>query len=236
MRFTQEFRQTFGNTIGSMFTKYIHTIHPWEFNNHDLYWYAWSEEVGEAMRFLNEQVPKKIVRAGDDFRIDLVSIAGKRDYIPQSAHITLSTSDTYMGWTYPDAKYVDSDIRDPAVRSKLLSWIVKYYRLNHIAQTAERYVDEVLENSETGLNTPGQLYRVWPEIASVMPQRYSRKVMGQKLTSTLPKSWVEHWEEDSTLPAVENFRSRQYFDEINTHFLAMSIMECEEADNYPAIY
>lgn len=236
MRFTVEFRNSFSHDIYNRFTDYIHTVHPCPFNKFELYWYAYSEEVGEAMRMIHEAHPRKVIERGDDYRIHLTTIASKRDFIPAHANIAFSTAERYKGWDYPDVAFPDTNIqeRNPQLYAKLMSWCVKYYRLYAIAKRASEYVDEVLENSEAGLNTPGQLYRVWPEIASVMPQRYSNKVMGQKLTSTLPKAWLEHWGQHGQ-PAVEYFRSREYFDEINTHFLAMSVMDCEQATDYPSM-
>jgi hypothetical protein len=79
-----------------------------------------------------------------------------------------------------------------------------------------------------GVNTPGQLYRIWPEIACIMPTKYSQRVMGQKLRSSLPESWNPE--------KVEDFRDQPYFDEINQAFMAMSLMELEREDSeYPSV-
>lgn len=225
MRFTLEFKRTFPGSLDPMWTKYIHTIHPWEFDNHELYWSGWEKDEEEALKFIVERHPRKVVQRGDDFQIRFESLQGKRDFLPQSMVLQLSTAEQYKGWSFPDWAFPDTKIRDPALRTKVQSWAVKYYRLRFLRSTMISMVEDILDEDE-GLNTPGQLYRVWPEIASVMPQKYSGKVMRQKLTSALPPAFLERW-------TVDEFRKQEYFDEVTNHLLAMSVMDLKEAEVYP---
>ena len=228
MRFTIEFRNNFSSNLCDRWEKYIQTVHPWEFDNIELYWNAWTEEEAEALKFIQERHPRNVIQKGDDFTIEFESIAGKRDFLPQYPRLTLSTASSYKGFPFPDRKFKDTDIRDPLLRNKLLSWAVKLYRLLHLKNVMCQMVDDILDIDE-GVNTPGQLYRVWPEIASVMPQRYSGRVMKQKLASSLPPAFLDRY-------SIEEFRSQEYFDEVTTHFLAMSVLDCQFADTYPRFW
>lgn len=225
MRFSQEFRNGFPYTLSEKFDKYIQTVHPFPFDHTSFYWFAFSDEEHEWMDQLLERYPKKLFCKGDDMYIEFPSLEGKRDFLPESIQMNLTLSPRYNGWPFPDRTIKDTDIRDAELRKQLLAWTVTYFRLRHMRDKAVEYLEDIL-NEDEGLNTPGQLFRVWEEIGSVMPPRYSNRVMGQKLKSSLPAAFLERW-------TVEEFREQEHFDEINNHFLAMSVMDLKKDENFP---
>jgi hypothetical protein len=226
MRFSQEFRDNFPYALGERFEKYIQTIHKWEMNPLDLYWSGgWKADEVEALQFIQGRYAKDVIHRGDDFTISFVSLNNKREFLDDNLRASFRTARNYRGFPFPDRRFKDTDIRDPVLRKQILSWSVTLYRLRYLKKLAVEYMSDVLDRDE-GLNTPGQLYRVWPEAASVMDKRYSGRVMGQKLQSSLPKPFLAR-------TTVDQFRKQPHLEEINTHFLAMSVLDCEEQDYYP---
>lgn len=229
MRFSQEFRGNFPYQVGDRFEAYIQTIHPYTLNNVELYWSGgWKEDEVEPLQMLVERYPRKVIQKGDDFTIEFVSLANKREYLDACPKGNFKTSDRYQGFDFPDRSFTDVDIRDPVLRRQLLEWAANLFRLRFLKKLTVNYLSDLLDIDQ-GVNTPGQLFRVWPEAGSVMHKRYSGRVMGQKLQSALPHEFMQR-------TSIEEFRGQPYFHEINTHLLALSVLDCKEQESYPYMY
>jgi hypothetical protein len=82
-----------------------------------------------------------------------------------------------------------------------------------------------------GLNTPGQLFRVWPSLSTMLPEHAVQKIRTLKKSSQLPRGWVdEHW---GTKEDREEFNRRR---DGATEALAKSMMLPEEYDTSPMIW
>jgi hypothetical protein len=136
-------------------------------------------------------------------------------------------TDKYNGYRWPDASIKDGQILDQQLYADLLGWSVLAARHTAMRDALRRYVSTTM-SFNGGVNTPGQLFRVWPEIACMMPSKYSYRVMGQKLRSSLPP----HWDDEE----LEGFRSQAYFDELGTAFMAISLMDLVDRETqYPNV-
>lgn len=224
MRFTKEFRQRFPNRLADKYQMYMQAVHPFPLDRDKLYWSGYSEEEADAMALLKE---RGIIPQGHLLQVQLKSIAAKRPFIPSNPVCSISLSRAYKGYPWPDVTFTDEQIQDPEMRVNLLSWCVAAAKHGVIKGAIRTYAQHILSELH-GVNTPGQLYRIWPEIACIMPPVYSQKIMGQKSRSSLPEGWGSE--------KLEDFRDQPWFDEINQAFMAMSLMELEREDSeYPSV-
>lgn len=224
MRFTKEFRGRFPNRLADKYQSYMQAVHPFPLDRDKLYWSGYSEEEAEAMRLLKA---RGIIPQGHLLQVKLNSIAAKRPFINNNPVCNISMSQYYKGYDWPDVTFTDEQILDQDMRASLLSWCVGAAKHRTIKEAIRSYAQHILSEYH-GVNTPGQMYRIWPEIACIMPSLHSQKIMGQKLRSSLPKDWNPE--------KVEDFRDQPYFDEINQAFMAMSLMELEREDSeYPSV-
>lgn len=224
MKFTTCFRQKFPNQLINKYERYMQVVNPFKLDIEVLYWMGWTEEEAKAMKLLKD---RHIIGGGNKCQIQVYSIGGARDFISAEPVCVIPMAERYNGYDWPDVVYHDSQIYDQQIRADLLSWCVITSKHNAIKECIRQYAHQVV-SAWHGINTPGQLFRVWPEIACMMPTQYSQRVMGQKLRSSLPGTWDED--------KVKEFREAPYFDEINQAFMAMSLMDLPNNDSkYPSV-
>lgn len=222
-------------TANLTFRRYRHTMHPNTLNPEDYYWYAWTKEERAALELLKG---KNAIGYSNKITIEVPLIAEKRDYLPKKTVLRLAFGRSYDSWPYPEVTIKDEDITDPTLRSKLLAWTVRDYQLAHWQRRMDHYAlmvvkgygRQLLPNNEylilPGVNTPGQLYRAWPEFASMVEKKYTDRMAGQKLKSSMPVGWTDE--------KLQQFRTLPYMDEINSVLLACSVMDDMEIDRlYP---
>lgn len=224
VKFTNEFRQRFPNKLVNKYECYEQAVHPFTIDRELLYWSGWTEEEATAMKLLKD---RGIIPAGTKCQVRVHSISNKREFISDEPVCNVPMAERYNGYPWPDAVFFDDAIQDQQLRADLLGWCVGASKHRVIRDAIREYVNHAV-SAWHGINTPGQLFRIWPEIACMMPGKYSHRVMGQKLRSSLPESWGEE--------KVEDFRTQPYFDEINQAFMAMSLMELDREDSkYPSV-
>lgn len=224
MRFTTIFRQRFGNQMVDKYERYMLAAHPFTMDRDVLYWIGWTAEEAAAMKLLKN---RHIIGGGNKVQIQVYSIGGLRDFIPSEPVCTVQMAERYNGYPWPDVVYHDTQISDQQLRADLLSWCVGTAKHTKIKHCLLKYVQHVVSEWK-GVNTPGQLFRIWPELASMMPEKQSQRVMGQKLRSALPHAWCAS--------EIEKFRTQPYFGEINDAIMAISLMELDSNTNlYPTV-
>jgi hypothetical protein len=224
MKFTQQFRQRFPNVMATKFEQYTAMIHPFPIDPDKLYWSCWNEEEKNAMHLLKD---RGIIPKGNSITIKLQSLYGRRDFLSDHVTFKMRMTDTYNGYRWPDASIKDGQILDQQLYADLLGWSVMAARHTAMRDALRHYVSTTM-SFNGGVNTPGQLFRVWPEIACMMPSKYSYRVMGQKLRSSLPSHWGDE--------ELEGFRSQAYFDELGTAFMAISLMDLVDRETqYPTV-
>lgn len=227
-RLSQAGRSMMLSRGGKLFTKYRHTMHKNTLNPEDYYWFGWTKEERTAMELL---VEKHALKYSNRLTIKCPSLADKRPYLGKKPELTLAFGHAYDTWPYPERDISDTDITDPTLRSKLLAWVVRSKQLGFWQQKFDRYaralcwgggnlmMDDGEELSITPVNTPGQLFRAWPEFASLVEKKYTQRMAAQKLRSAMPEGWNEN--------KLTQFRHLPYMDEINQVLLTCSVMEAD---------
>jgi len=224
MKFTTVFRQKFPNQLVNKYERYTQVVNPFTLDPEVLYWHGWTEEESKALRLLKD---RGVIGSGSKCRVQVYSVGGKRDFISPEPVFSLPMSERYNGYPWPDVVFHDTQIQDQQLRADLLGWAVSASKHNVIRSCIREYSNTIV-SAWHGINTPGQLFRIWPEIACMMPTQYSQRVMGQRLRSSLPELWSEE--------KVKEFREQKYFEEINQAFMAMSLMDLPKDDGkYPSV-
>lgn len=216
-----------------LFRDYRQTVHPNPFTFEELYWFGWTREEQQALMLLNESRPESI-NNGYRVSISCESLNDKRPYLRRPV-VVFEHPDGYNSFDYPDVQFSDTAITDPTLRNKLLRWVVRAKQLKNLQDNFEAMFrkhlhDQWVRDGEPGsLNTPGQLFRVWPELASLIEHKYRDRVANQKLKSSLPGNWTDEY--------VEELKSLEYRKEIDSILLAIGIMEddLQRDDNYPTV-
>lgn len=216
------------NTGRNLFIKYRHTLHKNTLDPKDYYWYGWSDKERDALELLR---PKKAINHTNSMTVYMPSIASKREFIPRQPKIRLHFGRAYDAWPYPEVSFDDEQIVDAHKRAELLQWAVRNYQLLYFQNKFDTYMKAVLGggalirrdsdelpplNIINGCNTPGQLYRAWPQFASLVEPKYTQRMAAQKLRSAMPTGWSEKiLEEFQALPAMK---------EINEILLTIAMM------------
>jgi len=218
-----------------MFTRYRHTMHANTLDPKDYYWFAWSREEREAMELI---APRKALNHCNSMSIKCPSLSEKREYLPRNPRIKLHFGSRYDSFPYPEVEIEDTQITDPELRTKLLAWVVRDRQLCAWQSRFDSYAHALVWGSGrlkkadgeyltiNSVNTPGQLYRAWPEFASLVEKKYTDRMAAQKLRSAMPTGWSEE--------TLEQFKHLPDMEEINQVLLTIAVMDNLENDRlYP---
>ena len=201
-------------------------MHKNTLNPEEYYWFGWSKEERDAMELLAK---KNALKYSNRLTVHCPSLAEKREFLNKKPEITLTFGNAYDTWPYPEIEIKDTDITDPTLRSKLLAWVVRHKQLEFWQRKFDHYARGLcwggghflMANGErlpvTPVNTPGQLYRAWPEFASLVERKYTQRMAAQKLRSAMPDGWDEN--------TLEQFSRLPHMDEINQVLLTIGVME-----------
>lgn len=210
----------------ALFNKYRHTMHKNTLNPEEYYWFGWSQDERDAMELLGK---KNALKYCNKLTIHCPSLAEKREFLNKKPEITLTFGHSYDAWPYPEIEIKDTDITDPTLRSKVLAWVVRHKQLTFWQRKFDDYARGIcwngghfiMSNGEglaiSPVNTPGQLYRAWPEFASLVERKYTQRMAAQKLKSSMPEGWGA--------TQLAQFRHLPFMDEINQVLLTCAVME-----------
>lgn len=219
MRLSESGKNESIKNVAKKFLRYWHHVHPNVLDPEDYYWYAYTPEQKKAMLFLRDTLPEpdELLKKGWQLTVQVRSVWNKRDFI-QRPSLTMKWQRDDFPW--PSMIIEDADITDPIKRKKLIEWTVRACQFEALLRHLRSHAREMLHGigaPHYGLNTPGQMFRVWPEFAAHAIPKYTQKIASQKLKSALPKDWTEK--------DLDAFRKNPYMDELNHHLLAMSVMD-----------
>ena len=239
-------RKGFANRVCRKFDKFWQwklpcPVDPFE----DIYRQAWTEEEWSWMNWLRERKP-------NTFKADT------------SFNMYWAT-DHYVRFTFPPGVRLPNfgvqldNLPDP-VQRKVRSWVCTVNRFRMLREELKRRVSGVMGNPngegnfcqqrryrdlDPRVNTPKQLYRLWPEIQPVMLPAWKREVQLASVRSPLPKHVGYRMYRDGYNQFVtpEQFRcedkdatkyEKQSFAELNQVFLLVSFAgDVPHVDNYP---
>lgn len=152
-------------------------------------------------------------------------------------------------WRYPDAWITDEDIDDPEIRAAMFKLCVQYFRTRSQLNLYAGPLDAVmfgqynrlpshereklmsLENGcFNGVNTPGQLYAIWPALAMFADSSYRDRIQRLRLKPRIPRSITADWVQ--VLQSLEEYKA---VDEMLLTIATVGELEISKVDcnSYP---
>lgn len=134
-----------------------------------------------------------LIEGDGTLTIEVKCLAYKRTFLPAVTKLQLVTRNP---WPYPPATITDADITDGAALKRLLEFVVKAEQVRGHWRKFRLLARQVLFGVDCphfGVNTPGQLFAVWPEFASLACADYRQRIAQQKVKSKLPKDMSQEW-------------------------------------------
>lgn len=174
----------------------------------------------------------------------------------------------HVSFDFPDGirlPYIAMRVKDlpKATQATLLTWItsVQHFRslerelstrcnavMGNPTGVGNRWINRHINDLDPRVNTPGQLYRLWPEVQPLMLPHWKRSVQLASTKSPLPKRvGLEMYSSDGvmTYATPEQFRcedrsalpdAKQRFKEINDIVLMVSLTDGVPRPDFPAFY
>lgn len=266
-RFSKEYRDSFGNKIAAHFDKYSQITNPVTFCAlTDIYRPAFSRKEWTSMcRLLETKLGKNCLTRGQSFELRLPGKPGESSW--QRKSITFRFPD---GRKRPglDIEYADLE---PAVQQNLDAWLKKAISLKELRKELWRRCDRLLDfgwesqvhfgnngwrgapTPGQGCNTPGQVYRIWPELLTFMGADTVAKVRGAHVKSKLPDFILDYgsaeqfrceslWFHDGNLDGDQGYTDEEMkfekrkFDALTHILVQMSLMmDVDHVKHYPSI-
>jgi len=213
-RFSNDFRDSFGNKIARHFDKYSEITNPLTFCPlEDVYKQAFSTKEWDALSLLMERkIGRQTLNRSSSFDL----------YLPETYKGQQKHQRDHVTFGFPDGKNrpnidVEYYKLHPDVQAKLDSWLKKAVSLKRLRHEIWHRCDRLLDwgwdkhrnygsngwygGPEPGqaCNTPGQVYRVWPELLPFLPAEDRHKVMNASVKSPLPKTILNYGTVDQFL-------------------------------------
>ena len=193
-QFTVDDRKMFPNEVASKFDKF------WQWNLPcpvdpvaDIYRNAYSDKEWVAMRYLMQQKPSAL-KLADSFNMFWTDDTSTRSSCPRVAF------KFDEGMKLPEFN-LQLDMLPNPLRGKTRDWItsVNYFRMlrkelmarvkgvmGNPTGEGEMWVNRRRADYDPCINTPNQLYRLWPEIHPLMFKHWKREVAVSSMKSSLP--------------------------------------------------
>lgn len=259
-RFSNDFRGGFANRVCRHFDKYCEITNPVEFHVvDDVYQKAFKKKAWNAMNLLLEsKFGRKCLQRGNTFDLYLPGKAGARKH--ERTHITFGFPDKKRR---PDMEIEFYDLH-PDVQEHLNAWVKKAVGLRELRKRLYRRVDDLVDcewddwagtdsrgnrrggpTPGVGCNTPGQMYRIWPELLPFLSADLRGTVRNASVKSRLPGR-ISNWgtvdqflalEEQEEQTVEELAYDRRIFDALTHILVQMSLMmDVPHDDAYPDIH
>ena len=260
-RFNRDFRRNIASRVCRHYDKYCEFTNPVEFNVlEDVYKVAFKRKHWEAMNLLlDSKFGKQCLYTSGSFEL---MVSGDKKWG--------SGSRTHITFPFPDDKprpgmRIEFDKLAPEAYDRIAPWVrkaVAYKKLRRVLHARvhslfncdwDKYkaYDSYTGNHRggptpgTGCNTPGQVYRMWPELMAFMPADIRDKVRGASTKSRLPTYFrgygnpqqfltLEKYEQESD---EELLQDRRMFEALTHILVQMSLMtDVPGVPNYPSVY
>ena len=207
-RFSKEFRGGFGNRVARHFDKYCEISNPVTFDPlHDLYKEAFTRKEWAAMNvLLSTKTGRLCLDTSDSFIVYLPTDSSTRTSAHLRKRITFGFPDEVWRPSL-DIEYIEIN---PQARKKLDSWIKKMRGLKELRMELWDRCDKLLDwgwhsrqvygtsgwrggpTPGQGCNTPGQVYRIWPELLPFLNIESRGQVRCASAKSRLPDIILEY--------------------------------------------
>lgn len=246
-------RRGFANRVGRKFDKFWQWKLPCPVDpTSQIYRQAFTDKEWGAMRYLLQEKPGTIRRA-DSFNLFWTDDVSATSSCP---HVTFRFSKKVKLPDFP----IKLDELPQEVQYHVRNWIIDVNRFRVLRDELIKRCKGIMGNP-TGegnawhsrrrkdldpcVNTPNQLYRIWPEIQPLMPREWKRTVQLASVKSRLPQyvSYRMHRDGQNRFVTPEEFRcedalatdyEKRSFREINDIITMVSLAgDVPNVDNYP---
>ena len=213
MTFAMDDRRGFANMVARKFDKFWQLKLPCPVDPvEDIYRRAFTDKEWVAMRYLMQEKPKVIKNDGS-FNLFWTDDTTATHKCP---HVTF----TFDGLRLPEFPVRLDGLPDP-IQGKVRDWItsVNYFRMlreqllarvkgvmGNPTGEGNRNQTRTYRDLDPCVNTPKQLYRLWPEIFPLMHKHWKREVQLGSAKSRLPYSVAYRVERDGG----QGFRSKRW--------------------------
>ena len=208
-RFKKALRDSFGNRVAKHFDKYCEITNPVKFDAlHDIYKEAFTRKEWNALEvLLGTNLGKECLSLSSSFELYLPATDPKRTQQHQRRHITFGFPDNVLRPGL-DLEYMELN---PDAQARLDMWIKKTMNLKTLRQElwhrCDRLLDWGWESNKSyspgngwrggpepgqGCNTPGQVYRIWPELLPFLPVEGRDMVRNASVKSRLPDTIMDY--------------------------------------------
>ena len=213
--------------VRDRFKCYWHAVHPMVFNPNDLYRLAFSSEEWSAIMLLRQCFPGMLKRGYSwtyvtnktEGTTEIVMHFNTDDGMPQ---IALNECDL------PDR--LAARLRDWALEAQRYDEMdsLLFDKLNTLVRMEYHYDDyNRRSGGQAQVNTPGTMYRVWPEILPFLNDQSRTAVKNMRVKPSLPRNW-----DDAEYRA---FHEGDAMEELTIALATMALMADGEDRNYPKL-
>lgn len=237
-RFNNDFRNRFPNQVCSHFAKYSQYIHPLTFDPDEVaYRPVWTDEQWEAVTLLSspDKGLPEIIKTDCKFRV-IVSERGKKSWESSWIEFYHTWTDPRGNNNWPDRSIHIDDLPEKE-REIIKAWGNKAAAFDELRQHLWGLVRNLIDwgwidrktyrpssgwggngswvggpTKGQGVNTAGQMQRIWPELAMFLPNEYASELTDQQVKSRLP-AFIDGWGKPEMFMLQERPYHSCYFDE-----------------------
>lgn len=226
-RFSSDDRRELPNRICTHFDKYCEIINPVPFDPiKDIYIPSMDRKDWEALNVLmDSKYKKELLNRGYNFELYIDDQFKKSNY--QRPHITFGFPEGQPRLPSLELELYHLPIE---LRDKVQKWTSKAVALRKLRSKLWKRLEQVLDHgwdarkswdsyrgsfrggptSGQGVNTAGQLQRIWPEVLPYLPLEYRDSVRGAQVKSRLP-NFIVGWGTPAQFMLLERpYRYNEY--------------------------
>lgn len=194
MAFNKDYRTRVVRQIKERYRCYWHSMHPRTFTSRELYKVGFAKEEWEALLLLRSN-RKEVIQSGGQwtYNLDLSAMLDLPDYVPGKPTLTF---DNKKGWPTLDIQEQEFPVE---IQEKMRDWVLTAYQYENDSNILGEKLAELIkldwdyerDRDVAIVNTPGCLYRIWPELLPFLDSGDRHVLRNKKVKSPLPKAWEE---------------------------------------------
>jgi hypothetical protein len=230
MAFSKDYRARIVKQITKRYKSFWHSMHPRCFTSRELYKVGFTTDEWAALILLRGR-RKEVIDSGWSwtYELDFSQMQDRPEHLPKHPILTFRNK---TGW--PDITVKEKQF--PADKQKMLrDWVIIAYQYesdsNILATKLNDLVrqtwDHANDRNVAQVNTPGTLYRVWPELLPFLESEDRHVLRNKKVKSPLPKGWDESM--------LMEFHYGPAMERISYALTVMSLIPKEHDEKYPQL-
>lgn len=219
MAFRKKYRGQLPNIMINRYTPYWHAVHPLTFDPIELiYRAAFEEDEWEALQLLRQR-RGEVINSSRTFDFHPSMISDIEGGVPKDARVAFYLPDDMPKVSIKDTALPQTNLRE------IFKWIIVAYRHKAEREALRSMVYKLMHGSY--INTPGQLFHVWPGLVAHLDSRYRGVMRKRRCNSQLPVVW--------TADRIAEFQSTDEFERLDHILAVLALTNYEKTDEYPQI-